>query len=66
MVKKTTTKQPKTVEVKMLIPYGLIVALAIAGAAYIAGWHSHQGYNQEVKNEAQTLVREIKADKLKK
>lgn len=44
----TTHKQPKTIEVKLLVPYALIVALIFTSAAFIGGWHTSQQYEHNI------------------
>jgi hypothetical protein len=57
------TKQPKTIEIKLLIPYALIAMLTVAGAAFIAGWHMNQSHINEVKQQAVELVSDLKVKK---
>lgn len=46
----------KTVEVKMLVPYGIIVATIIAGAAFMSGWHMSQRQQEQVQARAAEMV----------
>jgi hypothetical protein len=60
---KTTTKEPKTLQIKVLVPYGILVAVAIAAASFIAGWHAQAGYNTQVQAEAKAIVQEMQPKK---
>lgn len=44
----STTKQPRTVQVKLLVPYAIIAVMVVSLAAFIAGWHSHQEYETQL------------------
>lgn len=48
--------ESKKVEVKMLIPYGIIIVAIVASVAYASGWHNSQGYNDRVKADAANML----------
>ncbi len=52
----TESKKPKTVEVKMLVPYAIIVAAIVAVGFFITGFHVSQRYNEQVKADATNMV----------
>ncbi len=53
------TKEPKRIEVKLLIPYGIIFAMAVTVASFITGWHMQQAYANKVQAEASQLVDKV-------
>jgi hypothetical protein len=55
----TTTKEPKTIQIKVLVPYAIIVAVAVAGASFIVGWHSQSSYNNQVQADAKAIVKDM-------
>lgn len=57
--KETTTKQPKTIEIKMLVPYGILAGLFIGSIAFITGWFAQINYQSDVRQEAKAIVAEL-------
>jgi len=49
-------KAPKTVEVKMLIPYGFIIISAVASGSFITGWHQSQAQASEIQAKATAMA----------
>lgn len=43
-----TPKQPRRVEVKLLVPYAFIALMIVGGIAFVSGWHTNQAYEQSI------------------
>jgi hypothetical protein len=56
---KTTIKQPKSVEVKLLVPYAIIVVMAVAFAGLVTGWTLRSNQVTEVKSQVTAEVETI-------
>lgn len=46
----TTTKQPRTVEVKLLVPYAVIALMIVGIVGIIAGWNLYATQTGNMKN----------------
>lgn len=57
-----TTKQPKSVQVKLLVPWGLILVLAFTIAGFIGGFHYNQQIEHDVQIRASVLADTLKND----
>jgi hypothetical protein len=60
MSKTSTNKTPKTVEIKLLIPYAIIAILIVAIAGLITGWFVHNNYTQSMQQEYNNGVASVK------
>lgn len=56
---KTTTKTPKTVQVKLLVPYAIILVMIVALAGLVTGWTLRSDYYSDVKAEVSSQVSEL-------
>lgn len=67
MKKETTREQPvkkaKTVELKLLIPYAILTLLATFSAGVVTGWYINIEQENQVKQQAQMLVKELATSK---
>lgn len=53
-------KQPRTVEIKLLVPYAIITVMIVATASLIAGWTLRSNDIDRVHTEAKSLVTSLK------
>ena len=56
-------KQPKTIEIKVLTPWAIIVLIAAISAGFMAGFHYNQQIEHDVANRAQVLAETLKTQK---
>lgn len=57
MVKESKTlKQPRSIEVKVLLPWALLALLLVGSLGYIKGWADRSENLGEVKREASVLI----------
>lgn len=54
--KQTTTKQPKSITVKTLLPWAIIALTVALSAGFILGWHTRTTVQQRVQAEARQLA----------
>jgi Tfp pilus assembly protein FimT len=59
----TLTKEPRTVQVKLLVPYAIIVIMAVLAAGVISGWFMRSEQLGQVQREAAELVSQLKTEK---
>lgn len=52
-------KQPKTVQVKLLVPYMIILVMAVSLASLVTGWMLRSAHYSEIKAEVATQVAEV-------
>lgn len=55
-------KAPRTVEVKLLIPYGVLIIAAVAVVSLITGWNIRSENMNQVKAEAASMVSTMSKD----
>jgi hypothetical protein len=55
-------KTTKMVELKVALPWTIIITVAIATASYIYGWHNSQAHTDQVKAEAASMVKNVKVE----
>lgn len=53
------TKQPLNVQVKLLVPYAIIVAIVLVATGFISGWHIHQSYKQSLDTQYRNGVASV-------
>ena len=56
----TKVKTPKTVEVKLLVPYAVIVVLITLAVGFIGGWNTQLGYNHDMRQQFENGVASVK------
>lgn len=59
----STIKEPRTVQVKLLVPYALLVVLFVAIASVITGWFVHANYTGNVQEAAASMVANLQPKK---
>ena len=55
----TKVKTPKTVEVKLLVPYAVIVIFVALAAGFITGWHTQMNINHDMQQEFKNGVSSV-------
>lgn len=58
-----TTKQPKTIEVKLLVPYALLTLIVAAAIGFGYGWAMRSDQESVVKAQVNELLQVSKAQK---
>lgn len=53
-------KQPKTVQVKMLVPYGIIIAIVLVAAGLFTGWTLRSDFQGAIQREVTEQVSQLK------
>lgn len=56
--KTATTKQPKTVQVKLLVPYAIILVMFVSLASLVTGWQMRSAFYSEIKSQVSQQVAE--------
>jgi NADH:ubiquinone oxidoreductase subunit 5 (subunit L)/multisubunit Na+/H+ antiporter MnhA subunit len=52
-------KSPKTVQVKMLVPYSIIIFLALVAGSLIAGWFIRSDFDSTIRSQVTSQVQEL-------
>jgi hypothetical protein len=55
-VRKQEVKAPRKVEVKVALPWVIILVLATLAAGFVSGWHTKSNLDQDVHAEAESLA----------
>jgi hypothetical protein len=53
------SKQARTVEIKLLVPYAIIVAVTIALAGLITGWMIRSDFDSNVRSQVTAQYKEL-------
>lgn len=59
----TLRKEPRTVEVKLLVPYAIIAVMAVAIAGLVTGWMLKTNDMNRVQAEAHNMVTSLAESK---
>ena len=59
------SKQPKTVKVVLLVPYAIIISMALITASLITGWALRSSFDNTIKSEVKAQVRELTSKEVK-
>lgn len=55
-------KLPKTIQVKVLVPWAIVAFMVTVITSLIFGWFIHVNQSNQVKAEAATIVKNVQVD----